>query len=487
MNVPGGVTYLYGVRSNGMSTAAATAEIEARTDPAFDASLPTEIFVDEHTARNTNIGDPYTATDPDGDSLRHYLSGPDEPSFTVTRSRGQLTTKTRFDYETKATYYVTVSVRDGSPYDPPDDDTINVTITVTDADDDGEVTITDMSGERTASLTDQDGTPTGVMWQWARASTASGTFSDIIGETSASYTPSTADSGQYLQATASYTDAKFGSGKTASGVTSDQVGGTNSAPTFPQAMVTRGVDENSPAGTTVGNPVATDADMDPLVYSLSGVDAAAFEIDSDGQIKTVSGVTYDFEATQNTYTVTLSVHDNKDLFGNTDTTIDASVIVNINLRNVDEPGMATIYEFVPGTRRVTFAESVTDPEGVASLRGNLWYRGDTADPEGVWTTITDVNGNPSEVAEYMTVAADVGKYIKVRVRYTDDLAPNKVKSAEAVTDSPLPASNSDPAFDEGSSTTRTVPENSLGGVNVGAVLTATDRDGDSADLLAQRT
>ena len=69
------------------------------------------------------------ATDPDNDTLTYTLNGTDAASFSINSSTGQLQTKSALDYETKATYTVTVTVSDGSLAD-----TIVVTINVTDAD-----------------------------------------------------------------------------------------------------------------------------------------------------------------------------------------------------------------------------------------------------------------------------------------------------------------------------------------------------------------
>ena len=104
----------------------------------------------------------------------------------------------------------------------------------------------------------------------------------------------------------------------------------NTAPVFADASATREVEENSAVGTSVGAVVtATDADSDTLTYSLEGTDAASFAIDSGtGQIMTVTGVTYDFEATQNSYSVTVKADDGND---GTDT-----IEVNIALLDADE-------------------------------------------------------------------------------------------------------------------------------------------------------
>jgi len=93
-----------------------------------------------------------------------------------------------------------------------------VTVTVTNVDEDGTVTLSSMtplvSTELTATLSDPDGMVSGASWQWSRSMTMGGTFTDISGATSASYTPVADDATYYLKATASYTDG-HGSGKSA--------------------------------------------------------------------------------------------------------------------------------------------------------------------------------------------------------------------------------------------------------------------------------
>ena len=140
-------------------------------------------------------------------------------------------------------------------------------------------------------MTDPDGTVSSPSWQWARGNTATGSFSDIGGATSASYTPVAADVSKYLRAMVTYTDPE-GSGKTASAVSSSAVGASNAEPTFDDgATATRTLPENSGAGVDVvgGVVAATDGDSDTLTYSLTGTDAGSFEIDSSGQLKTKTG------------------------------------------------------------------------------------------------------------------------------------------------------------------------------------------------------
>ena len=86
-------------------------------------------------------------------------------------------------------------------------------------------------------------------------------------------------------------------------------GGSNSAPEFAVELEVFTLPENSAADTVVGTVTATDADDDTLTYSLEGTDAGSFDIDSGtGEIKTRSGVTYNYE-TKFTYEMTAKAED----------------------------------------------------------------------------------------------------------------------------------------------------------------------------------
>ena len=159
-----------------------------------------------------------------------------------------------------------------------------------------------------------------VTWQWSRALTdaANETFEDIAGATANRYTPRDMDRGNYLRATATYTDPHSDPDNAATMAVDERIStggdtpslrtemattefavrlapGPESAPTFDETgTVTREVAENTAPGGNVGAPVAA---MGPgtLVYSLEGSDAQYFNIDAMGQI-TVGG---DVESTTN--------------------------------------------------------------------------------------------------------------------------------------------------------------------------------------------
>ena len=107
-------------------------------NPEFASNADTTRSVAENTPAGQNIGDPVAATHGDGKGrLVYSLSGTDDASFDIDTSTGQLKTKTVFDYENDSrSYTITVSVRDGmddySNADTAEDDTIEVTINLTD-------------------------------------------------------------------------------------------------------------------------------------------------------------------------------------------------------------------------------------------------------------------------------------------------------------------------------------------------------------------
>ncbi len=99
--------------------------------PPVFATDTTTRSVAENTAAGTNIGSAVTAEDSDtGDTLTYSLRGTDAASFAIDSTTGQLKTSVPLNYEVKDTYTLTVVVDDGTI-----EDTIEVTINVTDAND----------------------------------------------------------------------------------------------------------------------------------------------------------------------------------------------------------------------------------------------------------------------------------------------------------------------------------------------------------------
>ena len=174
----------------------------------------------------------YSATDDEDDlddtkSVSWSLSGADGGKFAITTA-GALTFGTPPDYEAPTdadknnSYQVTVIATDT------DDNatTRNVTVSVTNVDENGSVTLSNLQpqvGTRVnASLSDPDGSISSLTWKWGTSTRQIwDTDNDeyIAGKTSSSYTPVAGDVGggsdTYLYAFASYTDGQ-GANKTAS-------------------------------------------------------------------------------------------------------------------------------------------------------------------------------------------------------------------------------------------------------------------------------
>ena len=107
--------------------------------PAFDPGVDTALTLTENSPAGTNVGAPFTATDPDeGDTLTYTLTGEDAAKFAIDGS-GQITTieGVPYDYERRSylanpSYSLAVSVSDGNGGGA----SMPITITLTDVADD---------------------------------------------------------------------------------------------------------------------------------------------------------------------------------------------------------------------------------------------------------------------------------------------------------------------------------------------------------------
>ncbi len=333
----------------------------------------------------TEILSIYTASDPDSDTLVWSLGGDDAGDFTITRNssgHGELKFRAVPNYETPAdadadnVYNVVIQVSDGKDAngntDTAVDATHNTTLTVTNVDEPGMASFSGalLGGSTlTANLTDIDGSISGETYRWQRADSATGMFSNITPNgTSETYVPVAADVDKYLKVRVSYTDG-HGSGKMETSGARGPVGASNSDPTFSAMTATRALPENSGAGVNVIGDTITAMDSnsgDTLTYTLTGTDAGSFEIDSSGQLKTKTGVNhnFDFEATKNSYAVTVNVRDSKDAAGNANNTTDDTIDVTINLRNVnEEPTIAgSTTRSIPENSTTVGTYTATDPD-----------------------------------------------------------------------------------------------------------------------------
>ncbi len=456
-----------------------THEPKVNRAPVFTEGSSTTRSIPENTPAGVNIGSPVTATDMDEDILTYGLSGTDAASFSIVGTTGQLQTRAPLDYEKKNVYAVTVTVSDGSAMDA-----IGVAINVTDEEENNAPVFIEGSGtERSIA----ENTPAGR--NIGSPVTATDEDEDIL-----TYTLSGADAASFgivsttgQLRTRAPLDYEQRNTYSVAVLVSDGKGGTdtigvainvtdeeeNNDPIFVEGNATeRSIPENTPAGRNIGSPVtATDEDEDILTYTLSGADAASFGIVSTtGQLRTRAPLDYE---QRNTYSVAVLVSDGK---GGTDT-----IGVAINVTDIDETATAHAPVFTEGS-----ATERSIPENTPAGR-NIGSPVTATDEDGdvLTYTLSGVDaasfGIVSTTGQLRTQAPldyEQKNVYSVAVIVSDGTLTDTIGVAINVTDVD---ENSTPVFAR-SSTTRSIPENTPTGRNIGEAVSATDADSD--DTLA---
>ena len=172
----------------------------------------------QHLENTASVG-LYQALDPEGESVELSLEGSDVGLF-VLGADGALSFKLAPDFEQRGdadrnnVYEVTLAASDGARRAEAE-----VRVQVVDGDDFGSVVLSPaqpvVGAAVTATLSDPDGAVSDAVWIWER-SPDDQDWVEIAGAGSSRYVPSAADSGQYLRATATYTD-QLGPDKVAQG------------------------------------------------------------------------------------------------------------------------------------------------------------------------------------------------------------------------------------------------------------------------------
>ena len=182
------------------------------------------------------------------------------------------------------------------------------------------------------------------------------------------------------------------------------------------------VDENAPEDTVVGVAAAGDADGDSMTYSVSGTGAAEFNNvfnlnATTGEITVKSGANIDYESSDKSYSVTVSVTDGEDASGAAESppTTDATTSVSIEVINIDDPGTVTLSTTAPRVGGALSA-SVSDQDSSVLVYTVQWARAANADAPFI-----DIPIDPGYMANptYTPTAADQGKYLKVTMFYAE--------------------------------------------------------------------
>ena len=464
-----------------------TAYAQTNSAPQFPSSETGTRTVDENTPWYQNIGDPVTATDPDDDKLTYSLENARTSPFTIVRATGQLQVGAPLDYETTSPYTVKVIATDTSDAK----DTIAVTITVTNVEEDGKVSLTwtrlQVDAEVEASLTDPDGNVSGVTWHWENSSDKS-RWTAISTATQATHTPVEGDVNRYLRAVASYTDS-LGAGKTAWSAAASvkpvpdpnqtpefrgNTGGGYDCPEGETADVCLSIRRHAPPGSEIHYPGYVHiTDNDQVRYTLGGADVAKFHIGPlSGDLYTTDAHAYDNPGTGGKFEITITATDPSGL----------SDSIDVALSPSGSAGSPT----VRGPEEIRYPENGTWPLATYSATASNPDRdihgwiisvepgggGDffDIDDDGVLTFTqppdyedpADENGD--NTYSFTIMAYDTNPPSGRR--------PGRTLSSVRVT---VAGVNEPPEFSV-ETASRTIAENTTTGVAIGAPVTATDPD-----------
>ena len=446
---------------------------DANDAPEFTVTSATRSIA-ENTVSGQNIGSAITATDQDGDDLTYTLGGTDSASFSIVSTSGQLQSNAALNYENKSSYTVTITASDGTATDR-----IDVTITITDANDaptfsDGVTTTRSVventvSGQNIGSAITATDPDSGDILTYTLGGTDAASFSIV------------STSGQ-LQTNVAL-DYETKTSYTVRVSVSDDNGGTDSitvtinvtdinenrAPVFTDGTnTTRSIAENTASGQNIGSAVAaTDPNIgDTLTYTLGGTDAGSFDIVStSGQLQTKAALDYE---SKTSYTVAVSVSDGN---GGSD-----SISVTVNVTDVDENRAPTFTEGVSTTRSVAentgsgvdigTAVSATDPDD-----DTLSYTLGGTDASSF-----SINSTTGQLRTSAALDYETKRSYSVTITVSD--GNGKIDTITVTVNVTDVQENRSPVFSEGDSTTRAVAENTTSGVNIGSAVSATDADTD---------
>ena len=478
-------TYTYTASDSTLSaTLTFTIQVSAAPNnaPVFTDGSSTTRSVAENTPTGQDIGSAVAATDADNDTLTYTLGGTDAASFSIVSNTGQLQTSAALDRETKSSYSVTITANDGNTTN--NTDTIDVTISVTN------VNEAPSFASSTATRAIAENTTSGQNIGTAVAATDVDhtSLAYTLGGTDASSFSIVSTSGQ-LQTSAALdyeTKKSYSVTVTAADGTGDgslstsipvtiSVTDVNDAPVFTDGdSTTRTIAENSVANTNIGTPVAaTDQDKKPdpvnpgqfiakdtLTYSIPATgDAAAFSIDSNtGQLKTKDALNYEND---NAYTVVVTASDGS---------LTDTITVTISVTNVNEaPAFATgtTISSISATNGTAITSvtlpAATDPDANTTLT----YTVTPTLPAGLTFTASTriLSGTPTAVSASTT--------------YTYTASDSNLSATLTFTIQVSAPANNPPTFTDGTSTTRSVAENTASGQNIGSAVAATDSDNDT--------
>ena len=369
------VTASDGATANDIDQAVAITVTDANDNAPVFSSPATATVAENQRSAYTAV-----ATDADGDPLTYSLSGTDAALFTIDPATGVVSFSEAPDAENPGdddgdnVYDIIVTASDGAAANDIDQ---AVTITVTNVNDNAPVfsspaTATVAENQRsayTAVATDADGDP--LSYSLSGTDAALFTIDPATGVVSFRTPPdfempgsADGDNVYDITVTASDGDNTTNRDVVITVTDEDEVG---SAPAF-TSPDSASVAENQTMAYTA---IATDADGDPLTYSLSGTDAPLFTIDpATGVVSFIDAPDFedpDDASGDNVYNITVTASDS---INDTPQTVAITVTnENDNAPVFSSPATATVAES-PSAATVVYRAVATDADGDA-LRYSL--------------------------------------------------------------------------------------------------------------------
>ncbi len=476
-----GVKYIYRVKARNSAGQGRPSRPAQITTAAAAANDPPAFGSETHTfpgSENATAGDvvgSVAATDSDaGDELSYTITAGNEAGkFAIGSADSQVTVAGALDYETAASYTLTVQAGDGNGGTA----TAAATITVTDV---NEAPVFN-PGSYTFSIAESANTWTSIGQLTATDQDAGDTITHHITSGNAddrfmidwNYGDILLTKELDYETTPSYTltvEARDGNGGTATAsvvITVTKANGSptaNESPTFDTAGYAFSTPEDAATGDSVGAVSASDPDEGQSVaYSISaGNDAGRFSINAEtGEISVASALDHE---TASSYTLTVQASDGN---GGMDT---ATAVITVT--KVNSPP-----EFGSGTYAFTVSDGATAGDVVGSVAATDSDAGDdlsytiTAGNEAGKFAIGSADGQ-------VTVAGVLDYATAASYTLTVEAGDGNGGRATATVVITVTKANESPTFDT-ASYDFTIPEDTATGGSVGAISASDPDEGQS--------
>ncbi len=431
--------------------------------PSFDDGANTSRTVPENTPARQPIQHPVRATDPDGHRLTYNLTGPDSASFAVDVGSGQLRTLSGITYDFEDNDRYSVELEADDPYGG--NATIGVAIHVADVDEPPDVPDRPQvqpasSTSLTVTWTAPTNTGPFIFDYDVQYRTGSGNFDPWPHDNTGTTTTIT-----NLEVNKRYEVQVRAHNDEGESLWSPSGFGTTSAnlpPVFDEGgSTTRSLGENTPSDRNIGGPVtATDPEGSEVSYRFDSGDTEGFAIDPNtGQLKTRTGVTYDFE-TKDRYTVRVEAQDEQGGRSTISVSIEVTDDDNERPETPDKPTVtaSTLNSLsIRWTAPANAGPNINDYDVQYSEDGGAFTGWPHTGP-GTTTTITGLKANTPYQVQVLA-RSDEGESL-----WSESVDVRTV-------------ANRAPTFNEGTRTTRSLDENTTGTHDVGNPITARDTDG----------